>query len=146
MTKVILYTDGACSGNPGPGGWAFIIENLATGTKVENSGSVSAATNNQMELEAVIQGLSALTRPCQVELVTDSTYVGNGITSWIHSWKSKGWKKPVGEIKNLEQWQRIDDLLFLHEVTYTKVRAHSGHPENERVDRLAVEACKKAAC
>ncbi len=143
---VELYTDGACSGNPGPGGWAYILKHPASGSVRESSGGESATTNNRMELMAVIEGLSALSRPSRVELFSDSKYVLDGMKSWIKGWKRNGWKtadkKPV---KNQELWQRLDALADEHEVRFHWVRGHAGHDENERADALAVAARDAAA-
>lgn len=134
--RVEIFTDGACSGNPGPGGWGAI---LRWGDQVkELSGGEKVTTNNRMELMAAISALEALRRPSQVDLHTDSQYVKNGILTWIHGWKRNGWKtadrKPV---KNADLWERLDDLRDLHEVTWHWVKGHAGHPENERADELA---------
>ncbi len=138
---VELYTDGACSGNPGPGGWAYILKHPASGTERENSGAEPDTTNNRMELMAVIEGLSALTRPSRIELFSDSQYVLNGLKEWMKSWKQRGWKtadkKPV---KNRELWERLDELTSSHDIRFHWVRGHNEHPENERCDRLAVAA------
>ncbi len=145
--EVQLYTDGACSGNPGPGGWAFILLHPGTGKKLERSGGERQTTNNRMELMAVIHGLSALKRPARVELFTDSVYVGKGISEYLPKWKANGWRRKDGTklvpIKNDELWQRLDELLASHTVRYTRVAGHSGHPENDRVDELAVAAYQK---
>ena len=142
--EVNLYSDGACSGNPGPGGWAFILEHVPTGTERECRGAQEETTNNQMELRAVIEGLSALKRRTRVNIVTDSSYVQQGITNWIHGWKRRGWKRKTGgglkPVKNVELWQQLDKLTAQHDVTFELVRGHSGHPMNERCDELAVEA------
>lgn len=142
--EVHLFTDGACSGNPGPGGWAFILRHLKSGTEKEQSGYADPTTNNQMELRAVIEGLAKLKRPCRVEIFTDSVYVGKGMTEWMTKWKANGWRRKEGKswkpVKNVELWQRLDELLQRHQVRYTRVAGHSGHPENERCDELAVEA------
>ncbi len=139
--EVELFTDGACSGNPGPGGWGAILrlKDANGGDKErELSGGDPATTNNRMELMAAIMGLEALKRPCHVLLFTDSTYVKDGVTKWIHGWKRNGWgtadKKPV---KNVELWQRLDTARDGHHVEWHWVRGHSGHPENERADALA---------
>ncbi len=134
--EVELFTDGACSGNPGPGGWGAI---LRMGEKErEISGGAPATTNNKMELMAAISGLEALKRPCVVRLYTDSKYVLEGATKWIHGWKKNGWrtadKKPV---KNVDLWQRLDAARSSHKVDWIWVRGHDGHPENERADQLA---------
>ncbi len=134
--EVEIFTDGACSGNPGPGGWGTI---LRMGEKErELSGGEPATTNNRMELMAAIAGLEALQRPCRVRLTTDSKYVLDGATKWIKGWKRNGWKtadkKPV---KNVDLWQRLDAAHALHKVDWRWVKGHSGHAENERVDELA---------
>ncbi len=138
---VELYTDGACSGNPGPGGWAYVLKHPASGTEREKSGAEPDTTNNRMELMAVIEGLSALTRPSRVELYSDSQYVLNGLKEWMKAWKSRGWKtadkKPV---KNRDLWERLDELAASHDVRFHWIRGHNEHPENERCDRLAVAA------
>lgn len=145
--EVQLFSDGACSGNPGPGGWACILRHLKTGTEKELSGGQADATNNQMELQAVISGLMALTRPTQVEVVTDSTYVAKGCAEWLAGWKRNGWRRREGAqwkpVKNLEQWQQLDALLARHHVKFTVIRGHSGHAENERCDQLAVAEAAK---
>ena len=144
LPLVELYTDGGCSGNPGPGGWAFILRHPKTGGTREESGAEAVTTNNRMELMAVIQGLSALKRRCRVELFTDSQYVGKGLTEWLAKWKRSGWRLGTGKpVKNAELWQRLDQLLERHELLYRPVRGHSGHPENERCDMLAVAAYQK---
>jgi ribonuclease HI len=138
---VELYTDGACSGNPGPGGWGYILRHPASGKEVEAAGAELETTNNKMELQAVIEGLSALQRRSIVDLYSDSQYVLKGLKEWMAGWKAKGWrtadKKPV---KNRELWERLDELVAQHEVRFHWVRGHNEHPENERADRLAVEA------
>ena len=139
MTKtntVDIYTDGACSGNPGPGGWgAFLRYN---GTERELSGGEAGTTNNRMELMAAIRALEALKRPVTARIHTDSTYVKDGITKWIDQWKARGWrmaaKKPV---KNVDLWQRLEQAAARHDVSWHWVRGHAGHPENERADGLA---------
>jgi ribonuclease HI len=133
---VIIYTDGACRGNPGPGGWGALL--MFNGREKELTGGELHTTNNRMELMAAIQALEALTRPCKAELHTDSQYVRNGVTTWIHGWKKRGWltadKKPV---KNEDLWRRLDAARLRHEVDWRWVKGHSGHPLNERVDTLA---------
>lgn len=136
LPLVEIFTDGACRGNPGPGGWAALLRNGSS--ERELSGGEPATTNNRMELTAAIRALEALTRPCRVELHTDSTYVRDGITKWIHRWRANGWrtadKKPV---KNAELWQALIEATASHRVEWHWVKAHNGHPENERVDMLA---------
>jgi ribonuclease HI len=145
--EVHLFTDGGCSGNPGPGGWAFILRHLPSGKEVEGWGAESITTNNRMELEAVVQGLSQLKRPCSVELFTDSVYVGKGLSEWMAGWKRNGWRrregKGWGEVKNVELWQQLDHLTTKHRIKYTRVAGHSGHPENDRCDELAVAAYQR---
>jgi ribonuclease HI len=139
-----LYTDGGCSGNPGPGGWAFLLRHAPTGKEIEGSGGEPETTNNRMELTAVVKGLESLKRASEVELFTDSVYVGKGMSEWMPKWKANGWRRREGkkwaEVKNVDLWQELDALLAQHTVTYTRVAGHSGHPENDRVDELAVEA------
>jgi ribonuclease HI len=140
MTKppVIIHTDGACSGNPGPGGWGVVMD--WNGTRKELKGGEALTTNNRMELMAAIEALNALTRACKVEMHVDSVYVKDGISKWIHGWKKNGWKtadkKPV---KNVELWQALDEAIKRHEITWHWVKGHVGHPENERADELARE-------
>ena len=146
MTKrVVLYTDGACKGNPGPGGWGAV---LSYGDQErELHGGEKNTTNNRMELMAAIQGLKALKRHCEVDLYTDSQYVRKGITEWMKNWKKNGWKRREGKqwkpIKNEDHWKQLDELLARHQVRFTRVKGHAGHPENERCDELAVEAALK---
>ena len=134
--KVIIHTDGACSGNPGPGGWGAILD--YNGTRKEIYGGEPQSTNNRMELKAAIEALNVLKRACDVEMHVDSQYVKDGITKWIHGWKRNGWKtadkKPV---KNVELWQALDEAIKRHEITWHWVKGHAGHPENERADELA---------
>lgn len=136
MTEVTIYTDGACSGNPGPGGWGAIL--VHGETRKELSGGDSETTNNRMELQAAIEALRALKRPCRVALYTDSVYVRDGITKWIKGWQRNGWrtaaKKPV---KNAELWQELQAALQPHDIDWHWVKGHAGHPENERADELA---------
>ena len=145
--KVQLYIDGACSGNPGPGGWAFVLRHLATGKEKEQAGAERVTTNNRMELTAVVRGLEALKTPCQVELLTDSVYVGKGLMEWMPKWKRAGWLRKEGNqwkpVKNDDLWKQLDVLIARHELRYTRVAGHSGHPENDRCDQLAVEAYQK---
>lgn len=136
MARVEIYSDGACRGNPGPGGWGVVLR--YGDAEKELWGGEPETTNNRMELTAVIRGLEGLKRKCPVLVVTDSQYVKNGITQWIHNWRRNGWKtanrKPV---KNADLWQQLWDQVENHEVTWEWVKGHSGHPENERADRLA---------
>jgi ribonuclease HI len=144
---VRLFTDGACSGNPGPGGWAFILEHPSSGRIVDGSGAVAGTTNNRMELTGAIEGLATLKKRCQVELVTDSEYVGKGLRDWMPKWKAQGWRRREGKtfkpVVNLDLWQRLDELIAGHEVKVTIVLGHNGHPENEACDRMAVAAYKQ---
>lgn len=146
LPEVLLYTDGACSGNPGPGGWAFILRHPASGKELEQSGGEAKTTNNRMELLSVIRGLEALRRPSHVEIFTDSEYVRQGLSLWMPKWKANGWRrKPsafskTNEIKNLDLWKQLDRLVAKHQIKYTRVAGHSGHPENDRCDELAVAA------
>lgn len=143
---VELFTDGACSGNPGPGGWGFLIRHPASGTMRCDSGAEPRTTNNRMELMGAIRGLESLERRCSVTLVTDSQYVAKGITEWMPNWKRNGWRrKERGQFKpvsNEDLWRRIDELVAAHDVRVEHVLGHRGHPENEAVDRLAVAAIK----
>lgn len=138
-TVVEIYTDGACSGNPGPGGWGALLRYGAV--EKELSGAEALTTNNRMELMGAISALEALKRPSRIKLHTDSTYVRDGIMRWLKGWKAKGWltadKKPV---KNKELWQRLEAAAQIHQVEWLWVKGHSGHPENDRVDQLAREA------
>jgi len=134
--SVEIFTDGACSGNPGPGGWGAILR--WDGQERELSGGEAETTNNRMELTAAIEALKALKRAVRVDLHTDSTYVKDGITKWIHGWKTKGWKTAAKKpVKNQDLWRALDEALADHEVTWHWVKGHSGHPENERADALA---------
>lgn len=141
---VQLFTDGACRGNPGPGGWGYILRHPKTGTEKEASGGEVLTTNNQMELMAVIAGLEALKSATDVEVVTDSSYVAKGSIEWLPGWKKNGWRRREGSqwkpVKNVELWQRLDGLLARHTVRFTHIKGHAGHVENERCDELAVAA------
>lgn len=140
---VVIHTDGACLGNPGPGGWGVLLE--CRGKKRELSGGEADTTNNRMELMAAIMGLEALTRPCQVHLRTDSQYVRRGITEWMPRWVARGWRTAGGgAVKNRELWQRLAQAAARHQVTWEWVRGHSGDPGNERVDDLARQAAEAA--
>ena len=147
LPEVQLFTDGACSGNPGPGGWAFILRHPVSGKEIEHSGGEAQTTNNRMELTAAVRGLEALKRPSHVELLTDSVYVGKGLSEWLQKWKANGWRRREGkqlkEIANEILWRRLDELAAQHKIKYTRVAGHSGHAENDRVDELAVAAYQK---
>jgi ribonuclease HI len=144
LSHVEIATDGACKGNPGPGGWGVLIRMGAR--EKELSGSEKLTTNNRMELMAAIEGLNALKRPCRVTLSTDSRYVMDGLTKWIHGWRKNGWKtsdkKPV---KNADLWQALIDAAAPHRVEWVWVKGHAGHPDNERADKLASDAAYAAA-
>jgi ribonuclease HI len=136
MTTVDIFTDGACRGNPGPGGWGALLRSGQH--EKELFGGEPDTTNNRMELTAVIRALEALTRPVKVRVHTDSTYVHQGISSWIHGWKRNGWKTKAKEpVKNADLWQALDAAAARHEVEWLWVKGHAGHPENERADALA---------
>jgi ribonuclease HI len=143
MKKVEIFTDGACSGNPGPGGWGAILR--YNGVEKELSGGASDTTNNRMELSAVIFALKALKMPCEVTVTTDSKYVYESITKgWVYSWQKNGWRKADKKpALNVDLWTELLDLLSKHQVTFNWVKGHNEHPENERCDRLAVAECDK---
>ena len=143
MVDLVAYTDGACSGNPGPGGWGVLMQ-AKRGAEVikqrELSGGEPLTTNNQMELMAAITALETLEKPSTITIVTDSQYVKNGVTGWIFGWKKNGWKTSAKKpVKNVELWQRLDAAQARHRVTWEWVKGHAGHPENERADELARE-------
>lgn len=144
MKRVEIFTDGACKGNPGPGGWGAVIRSGPH--EKEISGGEVLTTNNRMELMAAIRALQALNRPCHVILTTDSNYVRDGITRWIHGWQRNGWRtadrKPV---KNVELWQELLEAAAPHRIEWHWVKGHAGHPENERADKLACDAALQAA-
>ena len=135
LATVKIYTDGACQGNPGPGGWAALL--IAGSSTKEISGGERQTTNNRMELTAAIRALQALKRACQVELYTDSEYLKRGVTEWMPGWKARGWKRKGGALLNVELWQALDVLLANHRVNWHWVRGHAGNAHNERVDELA---------
>ena len=136
---IVIHTDGACSGNPGPGGWGAILH--WKGHEKELSGAEAETTNNRMELTAAIAALEALKRRSKVRLVTDSTYVRDGVTKWIHGWKRNGWKTAAKKpVKNDDLWKRLDAIASKHDVTWEWVKGHAGHPDNERADQLARDA------
>jgi len=137
MKKVTIYTDGACSGNPGPGGWGAIL--IYKGTKKELSGGEALTTNNRMELESVLCALEQLKEPCEVELYTDSQYITNAINlGWLDSWKRMGWKRKGGEVKNIDQWIRLGPMLEKHKITFIWVKGHAENEHNNRCDEMAV--------
>ncbi|QXL84625.1 ribonuclease HI [Comamonas sp. NLF-1-9] len=143
--RVQIYTDGACKGNPGPGGWGALLR--YGGTEKELCGGERLTTNNRMELMAVIEALSALRRPCSADIHVDSQYVRQGITQWIHGWKKKGWRTAAGQpVKNVELWQRLDALAHGagHELSWHWVKGHAGDPGNERADALANRGVQQA--
>ena len=134
-----IYTDGACRGNPGPGGWGVLMRHK--GHEKTLYGAEAQTTNNRMELMVAIQGLESLTRPCQVRVTTDSKYVQQGIQEWLANWKRRGWKTAARKpVKNVDLWQRLDEATAGHDIEWAWVKGHSGHPENERADELANKA------
>ena len=142
--KVEIFTDGSCKGNPGPGGWGAVLR--WNGEERELSGGDVETTNNRMEMMAAIEALNALKRPCTVELTTDSVYVRDGITKWIHGWKKNGWKNAAKKpVKNADLWMALEEAAARHEVTWHWVKGHAGHPENERADELATTQAKNWA-
>jgi ribonuclease HI len=144
MEEVTIYTDGACEGNPGPGGYAAIVDRK--GRRREFTGSERQTTNNRMELMAVIAGLRSLEEPSSVKVVTDSQYVASGMKSWIHNWRRKGWKTASGTpVKNRDLWEELDELSRRHRVRWEWIRGHNGHPENERADTLARDAIRESS-
>ena len=144
MDQVELFTDGACSGNPGPGGWGAILR--AKGIEKELSGGEKETTNNRMEMMAVIVGLEALQRACEVTVTTDSQYVMKGMQEWLPGWKKRNWKTASKQpVKNVDLWQRLEKAAEQHQLEWVWVRGHQGHPENERADKLAVAAREQVA-
>jgi len=141
MAELFAYTDGACSGNPGPGGWGVLLiarDGGAVLRERELSGGAADTTNNRMELMAAIQALDSLARPSKITVITDSAYVKNGVSEWIHGWKRNGWKTSTKKpVKNADLWQQIDAARMRHDVTWTWIKGHAGHEENERADALA---------
>ncbi len=138
---VVIHTDGACSGNPGPGGWGAILD--YNGTRKELNGGASDTTNNRMEIQAAVEALNALKRACVVEMHVDSQYVKDGITKWIHGWKKNGWKTAAKKpVKNVELWQALDEAIKRHTISWHWVKGHDGHPDNERADELAREGMR----
>jgi ribonuclease HI len=144
LTPVEIATDGACKGNPGPGGWGAVIR--AKGREKEISGHAAETTNNRMELQAVIAALNALSRPCHVTLSTDSRYVMDGLTKWIHGWQRNGWRTAAKQpVKNADLWQALLDAARPHNIDWVWVKGHAGHADNERADRLASDAAMDGA-
>jgi ribonuclease HI len=141
QTQVTIFTDGACLGNPGPGGWAALLRSGKHEKIIQ--GNEDQTTNNRMELMAALQALKSLTRPCQVDLYTDSEYLRRGITEWMENWRARGWKRKGGSLANVELWQALDTVVKEHQIKWHWVRGHAGHPENERVDHLARQAIPK---
>ena len=140
-----IYTDGACKGNPGPGGWGVLLR--YNGVEKTLKGAEALTTNNRMELTAAIRGLEALKRDCEVDLYTDSQYLRQGMLSWLAQWKKNGWRNSKKEaVKNADLWQRLDELATCHQIRWHWVKGHSGHPENEQADALANEAIEELGC
>lgn len=138
-SSVIIHTDGACHGNPGPGGWAAVL--VAGQHRKELSGAVLATTNNRMELQAAIEALIVLKRPCEIAMYTDSNYLRQGVTEWIHGWRRNGWKtKAKKPVKNADLWRQLDEATRLHRIKWHWLKGHAGHAGNERCDNLATEA------
>lgn len=141
LPSISLFTDGACKGNPGPGGWAYILRDEKSGEERVEYGYDPSTTNNRMELLAVIEGLQAIRKPAHITLVGDSEYVLKGITEWLPGWKARGWKTAAKKpVKNVDLWQQLDELLAIHQISVEWTRGHIGHPENERCDQLASDA------
>lgn len=147
MKKITAYTDGACSGNPGPGGWGVLLQLIENGEIQKEktlNGGMLMTTNNQMELTAAIKTLESLSGKADITIVTDSSYVKNGITQWIHGWKRNGWKTSAKKpVKNIELWQRLDTATNIHNVTWEWIKGHAGHTGNERADQLARDGIPK---
>ena len=141
LPTVIIYTDGSCDPNPGPGGWAALLR--FDGREKVLSGSVVHTTNNRMELTAALEALKALNRSCHVMLYTDSEYLRKGITEWLPGWRRRGWRRKAGALANADLWQELDAIVKPHQVDWQWLRGHAGHPDNERVDRLAKAAILK---
>lgn len=142
MKKLTLYTDGACSGNPGPGGWACIL--IYGGHEKELSGGAAETTNNRMEMTAALEGLKALKRPCKVEFYTDSNYLKDGVTQWLAGWKKRGWKTATKKpVKNQDIWEQLDQVIQNHQIEWHWVKGHAGDEYNERCDELAREALEE---
>ena len=146
MPEVEIYTDGACSGNPGAGGWGAILRYGQI--EKELSGGEKETTNNRMELTAVIEALKALKKPCTITLYTDSRYVMDGVNEWLPNWKVNGWRtaNKKTQVKNIDLWQSLESFLKIHKIKWVWVKGHNGHPENERVDKLARDQAKSMIC
>ncbi len=142
LPEVVIYSDGACLGNPGPGGWAALLR--SAGQEKELSGYEASTTNNRMELRAALEALSMLKRPARVTFYTDSEYLRRGITEWLPGWRARGWKRQGGALANSELWQALDQAAGPHQINWIWVKGHAGHRENERVDRLARAAIRQA--
>ena len=141
LPQIILYTDGACRGNPGPGGWACILRDLGSGQTKELCAGSSRTTNNRMEMRAALAGLSALKKPCHVKLVSDSQYVIKGLTEWVAGWKRRGWRTATkAPVKNVDLWQQLDAEAARHRISCEWVKGHAGHAFNEKCDELACKA------
>lgn len=143
LPQVTIFSDGACRGNPGPGGWAVILR--FQGQEKELSGGERETTNNRMELTAALEGLRALKRPCRIQFYTDSQYLRRGINEWMPRWKARNWTRKGGELANVDLWQALSTAIEGHQIEWHWVQGHSGHPENERVDRLARMAVPKGS-
>lgn len=145
--EVILYTDGACSGNPGPGGWAYILHHVPSGKTDEKAGAEWETTNNRMEIQAIIEGLKRLKRPTRVKVITDSKYVVQSMTEWMKNWKKNNWRRRTKNgfepVKNDELWKELDRLVSIHPTAFEHVYGHAGHAQNERCDEMAVNAYKQ---
>ncbi len=141
LPQVTIFSDGACRGNPGPGGWAVILRSGSQ--EKELSGGERQTTNNRMELTAALEGLRALKRPCQIQFYTDSEYLRRGVNEWMPRWKARNWTRKGGELANVDLWQALSSAIGRHRIEWHWVRGHSGHPENERVDLLARNAVPK---
>jgi ribonuclease HI len=147
--EVLLFTDGACRGNPGPGGWAFLLRHLPTGTEKRGAGGEPLTTNNRMELRGPIEGLKSLKRRTRVRVITDSQYVAHGMRDWVPKWIAQGWRRGKkmnsDPVKNIDLWKELVAICEQHEVEFEHIRGHAGHPENEDCDERAVEAALRAA-
>jgi len=143
LPRVSIFSDGACAGNPGPGGWAAILRDEGTGREVRISGAEEDATNNRMELTAAIRGLEMLKKPCRVQVVSDSQYLVKGLNEWLDRWRRKNWHTTAGPVRNRDLWERLAELKGTHQITCHWIAGHAGHLENEECDRMAREALEK---